>query len=181
MVILECINEIGEKLQGFCGGQKKKSMKLTDYLDSALITTIEANDRDRAIEELSFLLHEKGKLKSHAPFLQAIKDRETLVSTGIGMGVAVPHAKLSGYDNFFIAVGIHRGNGLDWDALDNNPVKIVFMIGGPDNKQSEYLKILQLLTQAIKNRELRHKLCSEELSPISVIDLFKDVENGSNN
>ena len=62
--------------------------------------------------------------------------------TGIGIGVAIPHAKLEGYSDFFIAIGVQKKKGIDWNALDGSDVKLIFMIGGPENKQTEYLKIL---------------------------------------
>ena len=71
------------------------------------------------------------------------------------MGVAVPHAKMDNFTDFFIAVGIQKQKGLDWNALDKAPVRLIFMIGGPEDKQSEYLQILSLLTSAIKDVELR--------------------------
>ena len=91
------------------------------------------------------------------------------------MGIAVPHAKLEGYNDFFIAIAIVE-EGVDWNALDETPVRVVFMIGGPDNRQNEYLGILQLLTQAIKGRDLREKLAKSPMSPADVIKLFKETE-----
>ena len=71
--------------------------------------------------------------------------REKIVSTGIGMGVAIPHAKLPSFDRFFLAVGLQKvKDGIDWDALDGAPVRLIFMIGGPANQQTDYLKILSI-------------------------------------
>jgi len=68
-------------------------------------------------------------------------EREKIVSTGIGMGVAIPHAKLTSVEDFFIAIGI-LSKGVQWNALDGGPVRLIFMIGGPDDKQTAYLQIL---------------------------------------
>ncbi len=65
---------------------------------------------------------------------------------------------LQGYDEFFIAIGVQTKKGIEWNALDGSPVRLIFMIGGPENKQTEYLKILSHLTMAIKNEERRKKL-----------------------
>ena len=73
------------------------------------------------------------------------------------MGVAIPHAKLETLEGFFIVMGIlHRS--VDWQALDRAPVRLVFMIGGPDNKQKEYLQILSALTTALKEEDRRKKI-----------------------
>ncbi len=148
-------------------------MRISDYLDSRLITFLDASSRDEAIDCLIDLLDEDEKLIDKEIFRQAIFYREQIVSTGIGMGVAVPHAKLKEFPNFFIAIGIQQKKGLDWNALDKAPVRLVFMIGGPDNKQTEYLQILSLLTSAIRDIDLRKQLLNAQTSE-EVLDLFSN-------
>lgn len=133
-------------------------MRISDYLDSRLIAFLDTSSRDEAINALVDLLDEEGRLKIKKNFRTAIFHREELVSTGIGMGVAVPHAKLNEFTDFFIAIGIQQKKGLDWNALDKVPVRLIFMIGGPDDKQTEYLQILSLLTSAIRDVDLRKQL-----------------------
>lgn len=137
---------------------KGKSVTISHYLDECLISFLEVKTRDEALNQLVTLLDNAGKLKDRALFLDSILEREKIVSTGIGLGVAIPHTKLQGYSDFFIAVGIQRKEGIEWNALDASPVRLIFMIGGPENKQTEYLKILSHLTLAIKNEERRKKL-----------------------
>lgn len=146
-------------------------MSIFQSLDSQLISFLDVETRDEAIDVLIDLLDQSGKIPNKKRFRQAIFDREALVSTGIGMGVAVPHAKLEGFPNFFIAIGIQRKKGLEWNALDKAPVRIIFMIGGPDNKQSEYLQILSQLTSAIRDVELRKALLKADSSQ-EVLHLF---------
>ncbi len=135
-------------------------MRISDYLDSRLISFLNVENRDEAIEELVDLLEKEDHLPDALAFRKAIFDREQLVSTGIGMGVAIPHAKMGGLEDFFIAVGIQQKKGLDWNALDKAPVRLIFMIGGPEDKQTEYLQILSLLTSAVRDISLRKKLLS---------------------
>jgi PTS system nitrogen regulatory IIA component len=151
--------------------KKKECMRIADYLDSRLIAFLEAQTRDRAIDELIDLLDEEGYLPRKEAFREAIFDREAIVSTGIGMGVAVPHAKLKDFTDFFIAVGIQKGNGLDWNAMDQAPVRLIFMIGGPEDRQSEYLQILSLLTSVIRDVDLRKKLLNAK-DPQEAFELF---------
>lgn len=138
--------------------EKKAAMRISDYLDSEFVIFLEVNSRDEAIDQLIFVLNQKGVLPEKEFFRKAILERESLVSTGIGMGVAIPHAKINGVTDFFIAIGIQQNKGLDWNALDKAPVRLVFMIGGPNDRQAEYLQILSLLTSAIRDVELRKKL-----------------------
>jgi len=133
-------------------------INIADYLNENLIVFLNASNRDEAIYQLIKALKRGGKLLNERLFYNAILDREKLVSTGIGMGVAIPHAKLKNFDEFFIAIGIQKDMGLDWKSLDNAPVHLVFMIGGPDNRQTQYLKILSRLTLLIKDRNLRQSL-----------------------
>lgn len=127
------------------------------YLDRRAILFLRSTQRDEALGELVEALHQTGKLKDPALFLKAVIAREKIVSTGIGMGVAIPHAKLPDYDRFFIAIGIQK-HGIPWDALDGVPVRVIFLVGGPDDKQTEYLQLLSRITVAIKDRERRKQL-----------------------
>src|SRR5262249_49087018 len=133
--------------------KKGENVAISNYLDERLVLFLNADTRDEALDQLVDLLEKAGKLKDSKVFHDAILEREKIVSTGIGLGVAIPHAKLQEYDKFFIAIGIQPKQGIEWNALDNSPVRLIFMIGGPDNKQTEYLKILSHLTMAIKNEE----------------------------
>lgn len=130
---------------------------IAKYLDPNLVVVLDANERDEALKVLVDLLDAKGKLKNREVFYNAILEREKIVSTGIGMAVAVPHAKLAGYETFFIAIGVHR-KGIEWDSIDGINVRLVFMIGGPDDKQTEYLQLLSRLTTVIKDEEKRKKM-----------------------
>ncbi len=143
------------------------------YLDPKQVIFLDVESRDVALKELVTLLDKVGKLESASAFYQAILDREKIVSTGIGMGVAIPHAKLPGYASFFIAIGIHP-KGIPWDSIDGLPVRLIFMIGGPDDRQTEYLQLLSRLTYAIKDEERRKKMLQLS-SQEAIIALFEGV------
>lgn len=147
-------------------------MTISNYLDERLVSFLDVDQRNAALEQLVDSLDSQGKLLDKQAFYKAILEREKIVSTGIGMGVAIPHAKLEGYRDFFIAIGIQSKRGIEWNALDGQPVRLIFMIGGPENKQTEYLKILSRLTFAIKDEERRKKLL-KATSVQEVIALFE--------
>lgn len=132
-------------------------VKISKYLDPQLVAFLNVETRDEAIQALVNNIDHAGKLQNKDAFYNAIIDREKIVTTGIGMGVAIPHAKLPGYDDFFIAIGV-LPKGVDWGALDGAPVRLIAMIGGPDDKQTEYLQILSNLTYAIKDEDRRKKM-----------------------
>lgn len=145
--------------------------EIAKYLNKSLVSFFTANTRDHAIEQLVELAHKLEHIPDKENFVQAILEREEIVTTGIGMGVAIPHAKLDCFDTFFIAIGI-LNEGVDWNALDNAPVRLILMIGGPDDKQTEYLQILSGLTTALKDEE-RRKLLLKATEADEVIQLFE--------
>jgi len=148
-------------------------MKLLDLIEQGVICFLEAHNRDEALQKLVDALTDAGEIEEKSLFYDAILKREKIVSTGIGMGVAIPHAKLSTYNKFFFAIGIQKlKEGIEWDALDGAPVRLIFMIGGPANQQTEYLKILSMLTSAIKDEERRKQLMNAQ-SKEEVISLFE--------
>ena len=146
---------------------------ISNYLDEKLITFLDVDDQKAALEKLVELFDGEGKLIDRKLFHDAILKREGIVSTGIGMGVAVPHAKLPGYKTFFIAVGIHP-KGIAWDSLDGVPVRLIFMIGGPDDQQTEYLQLLSRLTLAIKDEDRRKKMLQLK-KPSEMMALFQGI------
>lgn len=148
-------------------------MRISEYMKPELIVFLNTTTRDEILSQLVHHVYEAGKIENEEIFYQAIIDREKIVSTGIGMGVAIPHAKLSSYNHFFIAIGVIQ-KPVDWHSLDGIPVHLVFMIGGPDDKQTEYLQILSNLTQAIKNEDTRKKLLNSK-QPNAMIELFNEI------
>jgi len=147
--------------------KKRCEVRISNYLDPQLVSFLHASSRDEALKKMVLLLTKEGKVEDQDVFYKAILEREKIVSTGIGMGVAIPHAKLKDFDDFFLAIGIQQDKGLEWNALDKAPVRLIFMIGGPEDKQTQYLQILSSLTKAIKNEDLRKELLK--------IDSSKDV------
>ncbi len=148
-------------------------MKVFSYLNEHLVFFVDPSSKDDVLDTLVSKTINIKCLPDGDHFRQAIFDRERIVSTGIGMGVAIPHAKLATFDQFFITIGILK-KGIDWHALDNAPVRLVFLIGGPDDKQTEYLKILSALTVGLRDEELRKQLISSS-SAIEAMKLLEEL------
>ncbi len=144
--------------------------ELDSYMDAQSICFSKAASKEGLLEELVELSFKNGKVKDLAQFKKAIFDREKIISTGIGLGIAVPHAKLDGIDDFFISVGLPE-KALEWEAIDDQPISFVFLIGGPEHKQNEYLGILSKLVLFSKNEARRTGLLNAK-SPEEVIELF---------
>jgi len=144
---------------------------IKQYLTPKMVSFLDDASRDEVIHSLVKTLGNEKKIQDEEALFNAIIEREKIVTTGIGMGVAIPHAKLQEYHDFFIAIGILQ-NGVDWSSLDNHPVRLVFLIGGPDDKQTEYLQILSSLTLAVKDEERRKKILNAK-SAEEVVKLFE--------
>ncbi len=144
--------------------------KISKYMNPKLIAFLNVSNRDEALSSLVDFIDKAGYLHDKKTFHQSILEREKIVSTGIGMGVAIPHAKLASYNDFFIAIAV-LSKPVYWNTLDGSPVRIIFMIGGPDDKQTEYLRILSQLTHAIKDEERRKKILNLN-TPAAIIQLF---------
>lgn len=153
---------------------KGDAVAISDYLEEDLVVFLEASSQNEALEHLIGKLDEANKLHDKAAFFQAILDREKIISTGIGIGVAIPHAKISGYKDFFVAIGIQRGEGIEWQSLDGLPVRLIFLIGGPDDQQTQYLNILSMITTAIKDEEKRNEMLKAK-NAAEVIAIFEDL------
>lgn len=136
-------------------------VRLHNLVEEGVILFLETESRDEAIDQLVQALVKKGRLKQATPFHTAVLAREALITTGIGNGVAIPHAKIPELHRFFLAIGIDK-RGIDWHALDGTPVRLIFLIGGPDDRHSEYLQLLSLITQLVKDESKRKKLLQAE-------------------
>ncbi len=147
---------------------------ISKYLDPDLVVFLDVESRDQAIIILVEALDRAGKLSDKEAFLQAIIEREKIVSTCIGMGVAIPHAKLSSYHDFFIAVGVQRERGLGWNSMDGAPVRLIFLVGGPDDKQTQYLQILSSITVAVKEEDKRKEIFKADHAE-DVLHLLEEI------
>ena len=123
------------------------------------ITRIDESNKEDSLRGLVKCLAESESLGNEESIFEAIMDRERLLSTGFGLGLAIPHAKLNIIDDFIVGLAIHR-NGVQFDSLDEQPVHILVMILGPDQKQDEYLKVLSRVTAFLKDQ--REKILSLE-------------------
>ncbi len=147
-------------------------MRLSELLSDGVVCFLRSNRRDEVLKLLVDALSSSGKIPDAKAFFDAVLKREKIVSTSIGMGVAIPHARLAGLNRFFVAVGVQRSKeGIDWNAPDGTFVKLIFMIGGPADQQTEYLQILSQLTAAIKDEKRRCGLLMAKNSE-DICDLF---------
>ena len=158
LVILDRVKKATGIIDFFSSYKKRPVVKIADYLDKENIAFLESKNKNGVLLQLVNILHNSKKLKEKNQFYKKILEREKIVPTGIGMGVAVPHAKIKDNNNFFIALGVIKSCPINWTSIDNLPIRMVFMIGGPENKNHEYLELLSQLTIVIKDDVLRKNI-----------------------
>ncbi len=133
-------------------------MRLSTYLRPDLIKKdlVSAN-KEEAIEELIGLLENPRRDIDRKRLLEVLLERERLGSTGIGDGLAVPHALLDGLGDPIIIVGRSR-TGIPFDSLDGMPVYLMMLIIADSASLEMYLKLLARLTRLLKDYSLRKRL-----------------------
>jgi len=133
-------------------------MKVLDYLEiDSISVDLKAKDKSEAISELCDILKSQGKIKESQPLTEALLQREKLGSTGIGQGIAIPHAKSESLDKVVAALGISK-RGLDFESLDGEPVHIIFLLVAPPDSAGLHLKILARISRLLKDKFFRQSL-----------------------
>jgi len=136
---------------------------------------LEAQTKEEAIKEVANLIKDAPEIIDFESFVKDIFDREALATTAIGSQVAIPHARSDNVKNFVIAFGRSR-EGIDFNALDNKPVKLIFLMGTPKEEGiNDYLKILAHLTRLLQKETFRESLLKAK-SPEEIIEEFEKVE-----
>ncbi len=132
-------------------------IRLGDFLAPQRVVDLKSRTKDAALLELCETFASAPEVADREKLLQAVLERERIVSTGIGLGVAVPHAKIPEVSDFVIAYGRAR-EGIDFGAIDDQPVHHVVLIAGPPDRQQRYLQFLALVFQKLKQPGLRAAL-----------------------
>ena len=104
----------------------------------------------------------------------AVIDREKVMSTGVGKGFAIPHGKTNAVKEIVGAFGKIK-DGIDYDALDGNPVNLVFLLVGKDNLISTHIKLLSRISRLMNKDDFRHRL-TEANTADEIVKLFSDEE-----
>jgi len=136
---------------------------------------MEATDKKQAILELAELMWEHGFIEDLQGLVDATMEREAEYSTGIGMGVGIPHAKSAVVKQPVVAFG-KSNKGIEFDSFDGEPVYLVFLIAVPEKSDKEHLNILSTLSRALMHEEVRDALM-RATTPEEVISAFQGKED----
>ncbi|RKY65015.1 MAG: PTS sugar transporter subunit IIA [Candidatus Latescibacterota bacterium] len=134
---------------------------LSDLISPDRIVWLSSDTKEEVLRELVDVISRAPQIGDRDELLKAVLEREKIMSTGIGLGIAVPHAKIESVSDFVIAIGISR-KGVEFDSLDNKPVHIVVMIAGPADQQDRYIRILAKVVLALKDPKVRETVLKAE-------------------
>ena len=152
-------------------------MEFADFVCfEAVVPQLNATDRDGVIAELVDALDNAGQLGKKKPkdIVRAVIKREKEASTGIGKGVAVPHVKLAAIKNAVAVVGRSQV-GIDFSALDKQPVYSVILLLSPLNEPDHHLQVMECIFKHLQLERFRKFLRQSETAE-AIEDLLREVE-----
>lgn len=150
-------------------------MKLSKFSGENLVKfELKGGTKDDVIGELVELVSQSTMVKDSEQLLKDVLDRENLVTTGVGYGVAFPHAKTRAVKGIVIGFGRTK-EGIEFDAMDRKPVHLFFLIAAPEDAIGAHLNVMARLSYLMKSEENRTRLL-EAVSPGDVLALIDNVD-----
>lgn len=150
-------------------------MKICDVLSKErILAKFEINSKETCINSLVDLFKGDSRVNDIETMRTAIHERETIMSTGIGNGFAIPHAKTSGV-NEMIAGFATLKTPIEFEALDGQPVELVFLLVGEENAVGQHIKMLSRISRLMNKETFREKLI-KALDVDEIFSLFEEEE-----
>jgi len=150
-------------------------MKVSEYLnEDNVLLNVEAKDKYDLIDKLIEVASKSGKIVDKEKVRQAVYEREKILSTGVGKGFAVPHGKTDAVNDIVLAFAITK-EPLDYEALDNQPVRLVMLMVGKDSLVSSHIKLLSRISRLMNNDEFRENLLNAKTKK-EVLEIFRKEE-----
>ena len=133
-------------------------MKLSKFCEEDLMTfDLQGESKEEVITELVELAAQSNLIRDRDDLLTAVLEREKLVTTGVGYGVAFPHAKTRALKGIVIAFG-RSEVGIDFEAMDKKPVHLFFLIAAPEDAIGAHLNVMARLSYIMKSEKNRERL-----------------------
>ena len=150
-------------------------MKISDVLEVELISNkIPGTDKEEVLNNMIELVSKSSKVRDKEKIRDAIFNRERIMSTGVGKGFAIPHGKTDGITDMVAAFRITE-NEIDFESLDGEPVRLIFLLVGKENLVGPHLKLLSRISRLLNSEDFRTKLLNAK-SPQEIYNLFESEE-----
>lgn len=142
-----------------------------------VLPNLEAKDKAEILDKMVTSL--KGKVSNGEleKIRNAVFEREKIMSTGVGKGLAIPHGKAPGIEQTYAAFAILK-EPVDYEAIDDQPVNMVFLLVGPQASNSLHIKMLSRISRLMNNSDFRNRL-RQCTSAEEIIEQFKNEEHVS--
>lgn len=137
-------------------------LPLATVLDPQRIVFLEEVTKEAVLARLAEVLATAPQVHDGEELLRQILRREELMSTGIGLGIGVPHVRLNSVDDIVMAVGVCRRPVEDYESLDGEPVRFVCMIAARSDQHAKHIKLLAALAQCLKDESVREAIYAAE-------------------
>ncbi|HLV32006.1 MAG TPA: PTS sugar transporter subunit IIA [Chitinispirillaceae bacterium] len=145
-------------------------MKIQDLLQkSSILIDLKSTEKDQVLRQTAKFMASLYGLDNGEQISRLILERESDMSTGIGYGIAIPHARITGIDRLYM-VAARSVNGIEFGAIDDQPVHVIFMLVSPANTSTEHTQILSSLSSIMAYEDVREKLFSAE-----TVEQFLDI------
>lgn len=138
-------------------------IKILDILPKENIKILDSATYDEVIKTLLETVKDSKSISDYDGFCKAIVEREALVSTGIGLGLAVPHARQDGIKDF-VAAAVYIRDGVEWKAIDDKKVNFAVLIASPEDSHRLYLNLLSQIVLFWKKDEQRSRVLAANSS-----------------
>lgn len=150
-------------------------MKVSELLKPEfIIPELKGETKEEIINELIDLFNSDPRIEDIEKVRNAVLEREKIMSTGVGKGFAIPHGKTNAVKEIVGAFGRAK-EGVDYEALDGNPVNLVFLLVGKDNLISTHIKLLSRISRLMNKDDFRHRL-KEAGNAEEIAQLFNEEE-----
>ena len=151
-------------------------MRLSEMLKPQNIKlALEGKTKNDAIKELVDLLATNGEVQDGKKVLDAVLERETTRTTGIGNGLAIPHGKCTGTDHLIMALGKAK-TPIDFQAIDGRPVTWIWLLTSPPDKTGPHIHALARISRLMTIDKFRQALAGAK-TPEEVFDIVQQQEN----
>ncbi len=135
-------------------------IKVSEFISKDRIKIFEkGSEKKEIINKLAEMISKSDNVENKDKFIKDIWERESIMSTGIGLGIAIPHARSKYIKDIVISIGIAK-DSIEYDALDGKPVSFIVMIAANESQQKEYLRVLAKVALILKSKKKREKLLS---------------------
>lgn len=150
-------------------------MKISDILSEQVVrTSLPGKTKTDIINAMVDLVGSQDKVLDKEKVREAIFEREKIMSTGVGSGFAIPHGKTDAVTDIIAGLAISEEE-IDYQSLDDQPVRIVFLLVGRDNMVGPHIKLLSRISRLMNKEDFRKRLLAA-VSPAEILEIFRQEE-----